>query len=191
MLFVPQTSNLFLNISYGLVFLKMCYIMWLWCHRIITHVIRIYIDIYHIREGEGGQAVVEKKKNNVMSKFPFLPPPWYLGPCTAQFFIFPHLPLLLIFVCKSNVFVTFITCIMWHRWIMHEPTLPLSRADCHRSSSILRHHTECNSPSRLWHIMCDQQSHVMRVVLLKSLQFLCSSIQCEHDHHHVHHSNLF
>ena len=35
MLFVPQTSNLFLNIGYGSV--KMCYIMWLQCHRNITH----------------------------------------------------------------------------------------------------------------------------------------------------------
>ena len=41
-LFVLQTSNLFLNISYDLVFLKMCYIMWLWCHRTITHMIKIY-----------------------------------------------------------------------------------------------------------------------------------------------------
>ena len=64
------TSNLFLNISYGLVFLKMCYIMWLWCHGNITHVIKIY----HIRK-DGGQAVVEKKKPNIMSKFPVLPPP--------------------------------------------------------------------------------------------------------------------
>ena len=44
----------------------------------------------------------------------------YLGPCTAQFFIFSHLQLPLIFECKSNIFVTFI---MWCRWLMHEPYL--------------------------------------------------------------------
>ena len=62
MLFVPQTSNLFLNISYGSVFLKMCYIMWLWCHRNITNVIRIY----RIRKdggGGGGSSSCWKKKN--------------------------------------------------------------------------------------------------------------------------------
>ena len=60
-LFVPQTSNLFLNISYGSVFLKMCYIMWLWCHRNITHVIKIY----RIRKDGGGGGVKQllKKKN--------------------------------------------------------------------------------------------------------------------------------
>ena len=70
MLFVPQTSNLFLNISYGSVFLKMCYIMWLWCHRNVTHVIKLY----RIRKdggGRGGRAVVEKKKPTSCQNFPF------------------------------------------------------------------------------------------------------------------------
>ena len=69
MLFVPQTSNLFLNISYSLVFLKMCYIMWLWCHRNITHVIKIY----HIRKdgGGGGSKQLLKKKLTSCQNFPF------------------------------------------------------------------------------------------------------------------------
>ena len=56
MLFLPQTSNLFLNISYGSVFLKMCYIMWLWCHRNVTHV----IELYRIRK-DGGHSCWKKK----------------------------------------------------------------------------------------------------------------------------------
>ena len=36
MLFVPQTSNLVLNISYGLVFLKMCYS---WSQKVTGHMI--------------------------------------------------------------------------------------------------------------------------------------------------------
>ena len=74
MLFVPRTFNLFLNISYSSVFLKMCYIMWLWCHRNITHMIKFYC----IRKDGGGcWAVVEKKKTDVMSKFPVLQSPWF------------------------------------------------------------------------------------------------------------------
>ena len=72
-LFVPQTSNLFLNISYGSVFLKMCYIMWLWCHRNVTHM----IELYCIRKdggGGGGQAVVEKKKPTSCQNFLFCHP---------------------------------------------------------------------------------------------------------------------
>ena len=74
MLFVPQTSNLFLNISYCSVFLKMCYIMWLWCHRNVTHMIKLCC----IRKdgGGGGLSSCWKKKTDIMSNFPVLPPPW-------------------------------------------------------------------------------------------------------------------
>ena len=70
-LFVPQTSNLFLNISYGSVFLKMCYIID-WCHRNVIHV----IELYRIRKDRGGgSSSCWKKKTDVISKFPVPPPP--------------------------------------------------------------------------------------------------------------------
>ena len=71
MLFVPQNSNLFLNISYGSVFHKMCYITWLWCHKNMIHVIKIY----HIRKDGEGWAFVEKKKKLMSCQnFPFCHP---------------------------------------------------------------------------------------------------------------------
>ena len=47
--------------------------MWLWCHKNITHVIRIY----RIRKdgGGGGSSSCWKKKTDVMSKFTVPPPP--------------------------------------------------------------------------------------------------------------------
>ena len=66
------TSNLFLNISYGSVFLKMCYIMWLWCHRNVTHV----IELYRIRKdgGGGGSSSCWKKKLTSCQNFRFCHP---------------------------------------------------------------------------------------------------------------------
>ena len=64
-----------------------------------------------------GTCILPKIKILSMQQPRYLP---YLEPCMAQFFIFPHLLPPLVFECKSNVFVMFIT---WHRWIVHEPYL--------------------------------------------------------------------
>ena len=71
-LFVSQTSNLFLNISYSSFFFKMCYIMWLWCHRNVTHVIKLYC----IRKDGGGgvEQLLKKKKPTSCQNFPFRHP---------------------------------------------------------------------------------------------------------------------
>ena len=48
-------------------------VTWLWCHRNVTHV----IELYRIRKDRGGGVEqLLKKKTDVMSKFPVLPPPW-------------------------------------------------------------------------------------------------------------------
>ena len=151
MLFVPQTSNLFLNISYSSVFLKMCYIMWLWCHRNVTHMIKLY----HIRMDGGGGGVKQllKKKTNIMSKFPIRPPPCrccydsftYFSPLIFLIYSL-HAPtsclLFLVYILISFYRLSFLSCaaLLFMCSLMHSTiTHAQSCTDCLLMHSLLRH----------------------------------------------------